>query len=155
MKKIYFVVILFLFLVGVVVFKVKTNDVMGPDDYVLLGNQMGMNGNHIEASEVFKSAMNIDPYYIPAYLGLGIAYGNLGRNNEAIAVFKEGIKLDKMYKFVPQMAMSIATIAYDKMNDNEMAIKYIKKALQSYTDQGNHAGVAMAARKLKQISPES
>ena len=153
MKKIYFVV-LCLFLLGAVVFKVKTNDGMSPDDYVLLGNQMGMDGNHFEASKVFKSAMNINPYYIPAYLGLGIAYGNLDKNSEAIEVFKEGIKLDKHYRFVPQMQMSIASIAYDKMNDDEMAIKYIKKALQSYTDQRNHAGVAMAAHKLKQISPD-
>jgi len=134
---------------------VRTNDAMSPDDYVSLGNQMGINGNHFEASRIFKSAITIDPYYIPAYLGLGIAYGNLDKNSEAIEVFKEGIKLDKFYRFVPQMQMSIASIAYDKMNDDEMAVKYIKKALQSYTDLGNHAGVAMAAHKLKEISPDS
>ena len=49
--------------------------------------------------------------------------------------------------------MGIATIAYDKMNDDEMALKYVKKALQAYTDQGNYAGVALAAQKLKHISP--
>ena len=97
--------------------------------------------------------MKVDPYYIPAYLGLGIAYGNLGRNKEAVEVFKEGIKLGNVHAFVPQMQMGIATIAYDKMNDDEMALKYVKKALQAYTDQGNYAGVAIAAQKLKHISP--
>jgi tetratricopeptide (TPR) repeat protein len=153
MKKIHFVFIFCFFLVGVVVMNVTSKDAMSPSEYVLLGNQMGIDGNHVKASKVFKSAMNIDPYYIPAYLGLGIAYGNLDKNTEAIEVFKEGIKLDKLYRFVPQMQMSIASIAYDKLNNDQMAIKYIKKALQSYTDQGNHAGVAMAAHKLKQISP--
>ena len=42
-------------------------------------------------------------YYIPGYLGLGIAYGNLGKNNDAVDIFKEGIKLDIVYAFVPQM----------------------------------------------------
>ena len=154
MKKKHFIFALCLFLVAAIIVKVKTNDSMNANDYVSLGNEMGMNGNHFEASRIFKSAINIDPYYIPAYLGLGIAYGNLDKNAVAIEVFKEGIKLDKLFRFVPQMQMSIASIAYDKMNDDEMAVKYIKKALQSYTDQGNHAGVAMAAHKLKQISPD-
>jgi tetratricopeptide (TPR) repeat protein len=156
MKKNYFIFIfvLFLFLAVIFVAKVKNKDYMSAGDYVLMGNQMGIKGNHFEASRVFKSAMNIDPHFIPAYLGLGIAYGNLDKNAEAIEVFKEGIKLDKLYRFVPQMQMSIASIAYEKMNDDVMAVKYIKKALQSYTNQGNHGGVAMAAHKLKQISPD-
>ena len=53
------------------------------------------------------------------------------------------------------MQMGIAAIAYDKMNNREIAVKYVKKALQMYTDQGNYAGVAMAAQKLKQIAPDS
>ena len=57
--------------------------------------------------------------------------------------------------FVPQMQVGIATIAYDKMNNDEMAVKYVKKALQTYTDQGNYAGVALARQKLKQNSPKS
>ena len=126
-----------------------------PQDYVSLGNQLGMKGDHVGASQVFKSAIKIDPFYIPAYLGLGISYGNLGRNNDAVDVFKEGIKLDNIHAFVPEMQMGIATIAHDKMNNDEMAVKYVKKALQAYTDQGNYAGVALAGQKLKQISPKS
>ena len=48
--------------------------------------------------------------------------------------------------FVPQMQVGIATIAYDKMNNDEMAVKYVKKALQTYADQGNYAGVVIADR---------
>jgi len=53
------------------------------------------------------------------------------------------------------MQMGIATIAYDKMNNEEMAVNYVKKALQTYTDQGDYAGVALAGQKLKQISPKA
>lgn len=135
-----------------VILQVNIEKPMSPDDYVSLGNQLGMEGDHVGASQVFLSSIKIDPYYIPAYLGLGIAYGNLGRNNDAVAVFKEGIKLDNINALVPQMQMGIATIAYGKMNDVEIAVKYLKKALQTYTDQGDYAGVALAGKKLKQIS---
>jgi tetratricopeptide (TPR) repeat protein len=157
MKKksfIYFILFCFI-LCGFIFFEMNKEKTMGAVDYVSLGNKIGMNGDHVGASNVFKSSMKVDPYYIPAYLGLGIAYGNLGRNKEAVEVFKEGIKLGGVHAFVPQMQMGIATIAYDKMNNNVMAIKYLKKALQAYTDQGNYAGVALAASKLKQISPKS
>ena len=46
--------------------------------------------------------------------------------------FKEGIKLDIVYAFVPQMQMGIATIVFDKMNNDEMAVKYVKKGLQTH-----------------------
>jgi tetratricopeptide (TPR) repeat protein len=154
-NKYLFYFILFCFvLCGFIFFEKYKKKPMGAVDYVSLGNQMGVKGDHVGASNVFKSSMKVDPFYIPAYLGLGIAYGNLGRNKEAVEVFKEGIKLGTFHKLVPQMEMGIATIAYDKMNNDKIAVKYIKKALQTYTDQGDHVGVAIAANKLKQISPK-
>lgn len=128
---------------------------MNPDDYVSLGNQMGIKGNHIEASKAFKNAVKISSHHIPAYLGLGTAYGNLGRNEEAIEVFKEGIKLNRVHSLVPQMQMGIATIIYDKMRDEKTAVQYVKKALQNYTNQGDYKGVALAGQKLQQIKPDS
>ena len=154
MKKKY-IGVLCLILVGIIALDRSTNVAMSPNDYVSLGNQMGMKGDHVGASKFFKNSMKIDPYHIPAYLGLGIAYGNLGKDEDAIEVFKEGIKLDNVHNFTPQMQIGIAAIAYDKMNNRKIAVKYVKKALQMYTDQGNYAGVAMAAQKLKQISPDS
>ena len=155
MKKKHFL-ILFCFVLGVlIVLQVNIEKSMSAENYVSLGNQLGMEGDHAGASQVFKSSIKIDPYYIPAYLGLGIAYGNLGRNKDAVDVFKEGIKLDNFHGFVPELQMGIATIAYDKMNNDEMAVRYVKKAIQTYTDQGNYAGVALAGQKLKQISSKS
>jgi tetratricopeptide (TPR) repeat protein len=147
------ILILFCFILGIfITLQFNFDKSMSPEDYVFLGNQLGMEGDHVGASKVFKRSIQIDPYFIPAYLGLGIAYGNLGRNNDAVDVFKEGIKLGNIHAFVPQMQMGIATIAYNKMNDVEIAVKYLKKALQTYTDQGDYAGVALAGKKLKQIS---
>jgi len=155
MKNKYFLILFCFVLTFIIIHHVSNEKSMTPEDYVSLGNQLGMEGDHAGASQVFKSSIKIDPYYIPAYLGLGIAYGNLGRNGEAVGVFKEGIKLDNIRTYVPQMQMGIATIAYDKMNNDDMAVEYVKKALQAYTDRGDYAGVALAGQKLKQISPKS
>jgi len=155
MKKKYLVIIFCLISVGAVLFNKNTKISKTPNDYVSLANNMGIKGDHFGASKAFKIAIDIDPYYIPAYLGLGISYGNLGMNEDAIQVLKQGINLDKSYGFVPQMQMSIASIAYDKLYDTKLAVKYLKKALQNYTDQGNYAGVIMAAQKMKQFTPDS
>ena len=123
---------------------------MNVEEYVALGNKMGVKGNHVAAGKAFKDALKIDPYYVPAYLGLGTAYGNSGRGKEAIVILREGIKLSPTHNLVPQMQISIASIAYNKMNDGKTAIQFAKEALQIYTDQGDYVGVALAGQKLKQ-----
>ena len=121
-------------------------------EYMAVGNEMGIIGNHVEAGKAFKRALNMDPYYVPAYLGLGIAYANAGRNKEAIEVLKEGIKLNFNHSSVPKMQISIASIAFNRMNDQKTAVQFAKKALQKYTDQRDYAGVALAGHKLKQFN---
>ena len=64
---------------------------MSPNDYVSLGNQMGMTGDHIGASKFFKNVMKIDPYYIPAYLGLGIVMETWGRMKMPLKFLKKGL----------------------------------------------------------------
>ena len=153
MKKKLFILALLLICFSITFTVVSEKDGLSVDDYISLGNNMGVNGNHIEAEKAFKNALKIDPYYIPAYLGLGSAYGNAGRIVDAIEVFKEGIKLNPSHKSVPQLQMSIALLAFHKMNDNVTAVKYAKKALQRFTDQGDFFGVALAGQKLKQFVP--
>ena len=145
-----------LVIIGVIIFKTDTQKpVNSPEDLVFLGNQMGVDGNHLEASKAFKNSIRIDPYYIPAYLGLGISYGNLQKNKEAIEVLNEGIKLNQVHSYVPQMQMSIANILDKKMNNKIAAVEYVKKALQNFTYQGNIAGVALAGQKLQQLESVS
>ena len=148
--------ILILVVIGVIIFQTNPQKPKNsPEDFVLLGNQMGVEGNHLAASKAFKNSIRIDPYYIPAYLGLGISYGNLQKNKEAIEVLTEGIKLNQVHSYVPQMQMSIANILYKKMNNKIAAVEYVKKALQNFTYQGNIAGVALAGQKLQQLESVS
>ena len=155
-RKKYLFGIFVLVLIGVIVFKTDIQKpVNSPEDLVLLGNQMGVDGNHLEASKAFKNSIRIDPYYIPAYLGLGISYGNLQKNKEAIEVLTEGIKLNQVHSYVPQMQMSIANILDKKMNNKIAAVEYVKKALQNFTYHGNIAGVALAGQKLQQLESVS
>ena len=148
--------ILILVVIGAIIFQTNPQKPKNsPEDFVLLGNQMGVEGNHLEASKAFKNSIRIDPYYIPAYLGLGISYGNLQKNKEAIEVLTEGIKLNQVHSYVPQMQMSIANILYKKMNNKIAAVEYVKKALQNFTYQGNIAGVALAGQKLQQLESVS
>ena len=145
-----------LVIIAVVIFQTNIQKtVNSPEGFVLLGNQMGLEGNHLEASKAFKKSIKIDPYYIPAYLGLGISYGNLQKNNEAIEVLNEGIKLNKVHSSVPQMQMSIANILHKKMNNKIAAVKYVKKALQNFTYQGDITGVAVAGQKLQELKSVS
>jgi len=155
-RKKYLFGIFVLVIIGVIVFKTDIQKpVNSPEDLVLLGNQMGVEGNHLEASKAFKNSIRIDPYYIPAYLGLGISYGNLQKNKEAIEVLTEGIKLNQVHSYVPQMQMSIANILDKKMNNKIAAVEYVKKALQNFTYHGNIAGVALAGQKLQQLESVS
>jgi tetratricopeptide (TPR) repeat protein len=148
----YLLVIFFIGIIAVIIFQTNIQKSgNSPEAYVSLGNQMGLEGNHLGASKAFKNSIEIDPYYIPAYLGLGISYGNLQKNKEAIEVLNEGIKLNQVHSYVPEMQMSIANILHKQMNNRIDAIKYVKKALQNFTYQGNYAGVALAGQKLQQL----
>ncbi len=145
-------VLILLALIAAILLEAATKqESMDAEGYVALANQMGAKGNHIEATEAFKNALKINLNYIPAYLGLGTAYGNTGHHEEAITIFKQGIQLDPDHRSVPQMQMNIAVMAHN-MKNGKIAVQYAKKALQSYTDQGDYAGVALAGQKLKQFT---
>ena len=145
-------ILILLALIGAILLEAATKrESMDAEGYVVLANQMGVKGNHLEATEAFKNALKINPNHIPAYLGLGTAYGNTGHHKEAIAIFKQGIQLDPGHRSVPQMQMNIAVMAHH-MKNGKVAVQYVKKALQSYTDQGDYAGVALAGQKLKRFA---
>ena len=132
MKKKY-VGILCVILVGTIALERSTNVAMSPNDYVSLGNQMGMAGDHVGASKFFKNAMRVDPYYVPAYLGLGIAYGNLGKDEDAIEVFKEGIKLDNAHNFI-QCNCIFRNYTSVGVNSHFCRIKIITPGINKNTD---------------------
>jgi len=127
---------------------------MHAEDYLQLGIESGTSGKHEDAIEAFKKALKKNPNYIEAYLSLGNAYGNTGRYNQSIAAYKEGIQLNPRHQEVPQMEMNIAWIAH-KTNDNKTAALYAKKAIQSFTNRNDYAGVARAGARLRMIEEKS
>ena len=127
---------------------------MHAEDYLQLGIESGTSGKHEDAIEAFKKALKKNPNYIEAYLSLGNAYGNTERYKEAIAAYKEGIQLNPRHQKVPQMEMNIAWVAH-KANDNKTATLYAKKAIQSFTNRNDYAGVARAGARLRMIEEKS
>ena len=150
MKKIIGLFIL-LVVIGATIWRLATHEEpMHAEDYLQLGIERGVAGKHEDAIEAFKKALHENPDYISAYLSLGNAYGNTGRYEESIASYKEGIQLNSTHPQVPQMEMNIASIAH-KMKDKNTAVLYTQKAIQSYTDRNDYAGVAKAAAQLRMI----
>ena len=139
----------FLGFLGIIVWQVSILEKqMGAEDYLNLGIEKGSLGVHEEAIDFFKKALNEDPDLIPAYLALGNAYGNTKRYKDALNAYKEGIQLNRRHKDVPQMEMNIAWISH-KVHDNKTAILFTKKAIQSFTDRNDYAGVAKAGIRLR------
>ena len=144
-------ILIILSVIGIIFWSITTHEEsISAEEYLQLGIEKGASGKHDDAIETFKKALNVDPNYIAAYLSLGNAYGNTGRYEESIASYKEGIQLNPRHPEVPQMEMNIAWVAY-KMNDKKTAVLYAKKAIQSFTDRNDYAGVAMAGTQLRMI----
>jgi tetratricopeptide (TPR) repeat protein len=143
--------IIFLGFLGTVVWETsKLKKIMGAEDYLELGIEKGNLGIHEEAIEFFKKALIKKPNFVPAYLALGNAYGNTNRYQKALNAYKEGIQLNRSHKDVPQMQMNIAWVSH-KVNDDKTAIIFTKKAIQSFTDRNDYAGVAEAGIRLRML----
>ena len=143
--------IIFLGFLGAVVWETsKLKKIMAAEDYLELGIEKGNLGIHEEAIEFFKKALIKKPDFVPAYLALGNAYGNTNRYQKALNAYKEGIQLNRSHKDVPQMQMNIAWVSH-KVNDDKTAIIFTKKAIQSFTDRTDYAGVAEAGIRLRML----
>lgn len=149
-KRIIFFIIFLVFLGTIIRETSKLKKIRGAEDYLELGIKKGNLGVHEEAIELFKKALVKNPNHVPAYLALGNAYGNTNRYPEALNAYKEGIQLNSSHKDVPQMEMNIAWVSH-KSNDNKTAIIFTKRAIQSFTDRNDYAGVAKAGLRLRML----
>ena len=149
-KRIIFFIIFLVFLGTIIRETSKLKKIRGAEDYLELGIKKGNLGVHEEAIELFKKALVKNPNLVPAYLALGNAYGNTNRYPEALNAYKEGIQLNSSHKDVPQMEMNIAWVSH-KSNDNKTAIIFTKRAIQSFTDRNDYAGVAKAGLRLRML----
>ena len=149
MQKRFFLYLFVLSVVGIVVWQVSTLEKkMDAEDYLALGIEKGSMGSHYEAIEQFKNALKEDPDFVAAYLALGNAYGNAKNYKDAINAYKEGIQINPRHKDVPQMEMNIAWVSH-KNDDDETAIIFTKKAIQSFTERNDYRGVAKAGIRLR------
>jgi tetratricopeptide (TPR) repeat protein len=149
MRKWFFLSLFFLSVVGTVVWQTFTLEKkIGAEDYLALGIDKGSMGSHYEAIEQFKNTLKEDPDFVAAYLALGNAYGNAKKYKDAINAYKEGIQINPRHKDVPKMEMNIAWVSH-KNDDEETAIIFTKKAIQSFTDRNDYKGVAEAAIRLR------
>ncbi|KAJ2890707.1 Small glutamine-rich tetratricopeptide repeat-containing protein 2 [Coemansia aciculifera] len=71
------------------------------DSAVYFGNRAAaysQNGDHQEAVDDAKKALDIDPAYSKGYSRLGLAYFGMGNFEEAIAAYKKGLEQDPANK---------------------------------------------------------
>jgi serine/threonine protein kinase/Tfp pilus assembly protein PilF len=59
-----------------------------------LGRALVKRGSHLEASDEFSGALELDPQYVDAWIYRGVAYLNLGKWDRALEDFSKAIDLD-------------------------------------------------------------
>jgi superkiller protein 3 len=64
------------------------------EDHFLHGETLARKGRIDDAIVEFKKAIEMHPYYVPAYTSLGAAYGQKGMSDHSISASKKAIELD-------------------------------------------------------------
>lgn len=90
-----------------------------------MGDVYSRAGNFVNASEMFKQAILIDPYYADAYHNLGNSYFNRKMYKEAAENFQKAVSLNPN---LWQSYQSLAAIA-DMQGNYQEALMYLEKAL--------------------------
>ncbi len=94
--------------------------------YLDLGWDKIDEGKPLEAVEFFQKALVLNPNDAVAYLGWGVALGNLGRYEEAIEKYQKAVEIN------PKLAEAYYNLAcaYSRLNQKGEAIKNLKKAIE-------------------------
>ncbi|HKK65400.1 MAG TPA: tetratricopeptide repeat protein, partial [Clostridia bacterium] len=74
----------------------RLNDELAPVQ-TLLGILKSGTGNHEQALQIFKKALEIDPKYTAALRGLARAYDEMGDTEKAVETYKKAIELKPNY----------------------------------------------------------
>lgn len=89
---------------------------------------LGFTNDTVGAISDYQKALEINPYLPDAYLGLGVAYGRMGKHDKAISYFKKVFELDKEnYDAYYNLAM-----AYVFKDEKELALEVLREALKLY-----------------------
>jgi len=91
-----------------------------------LGNVLVNAGRPADAYEHFAESLRVEPRYVKAAFGLGVAAEGLGRSDEAIVHYREALKIDPTY----WQALNNLGIALFARGEVEAAVNYFGDALR-------------------------
>lgn len=120
------VLLLFVGIVGVIVYwRTGVEEVPG-DYHVRKGNYRLEDGQYEQAVEEFNLALREKPDHVDAHLGLAIAYMQLGNDPEALREFDRVLAIDPAHA----VAYADRGILYDRTGRYEEALASYKKAIE-------------------------
>lgn len=96
------------------------------NDYYHKANNMLVAGDFGKAEELYNVAIQQNPKFSEAYIGLGMAYKEMGKFQEAYEATYKAIKLNPSY----YQAYYNLGIILEKMNRNDEAINSYEKFLK-------------------------
>jgi len=117
----------------------------GINDYFTKANYMLISGNLNEAVNYYNLAIQQNPKFPEAYMGLGMAYKELGRYQEAYLATSKAIKLRPDYF---QAYYNLGLIL-EKQNNCEDAIKAYDKFLKEVPAADRFSDVKQKIMQLK------
>ena len=77
-----------------------------------LGYLNSKEGNHHEALDYFKKALEYNPNKADVYLFIGVTYIQLEKYNDAIDILQKGLSIDPKFD---ELHFNLG-VAYDKLN---------------------------------------
>jgi len=109
--------------------------------YTILGNVYNESKNPEKAIAAFQKALQVDPHYYKAWVGLGIAYKKTGNLEERERCYREALRIEPGYAH----AHASLGALYIQKNEPEKAIAALEKALElNPTVAIAHANIALA-----------
>lgn len=90
------------------------------------GDAAWASGNYQEAIEPYSKAIELDPKYVPAYLGRGIVYLGLNKFKKALADCGKAIELDPNF----ELSYCSRGLVYYRMREFERAMIDYNKAIE-------------------------
>jgi len=146
MKKRYFFLVLLLILSLSVLFKpVLSQNV---SDYYNKANSMLVAGNFEKAAEYYNLVIQRNPNSADAYLGLGMAYKELGRYDDAYNATRKAIQLKPSY----YQAYYNLGLILEMQGKNEEAIQAYEKFLDEVPGAEKFSDARKRINRLKKIS---
>ncbi len=121
------------------------------EDWIELGLEYKNKGKNEEALGAFESAVLSNPNNADAHLQMAFIFQILERYESALNSYHEGLRLAPNHRYVAEAYFNMS-VAADRLEDNQLSIKYQKKALQAYTDRGDYGNVFRSAKFLQYLS---